>query len=124
VPNHPVIEVGSDGRVIRERRSPLAGRRIMTAAILAVLEVVAIIAWRPSLLLVVLAASVVTVVALWAAFRLMRPGFLRDVLWVIGLSQAMVVAIPLVLGISFIAALVVGALLLIGIGIIVARSRF
>lgn len=95
----------------------------MTAAIVAVAEVVAIIAWRPSLLLVVLVASVITVLSLWVSFRFLKPGFLRDLLWVIGLSQAMVVAIPLVLGVSFIAALIVGGLLLVGVVLFALRSR-
>ncbi|MDH3227696.1 MAG: hypothetical protein OEM67_11495 [Thermoleophilia bacterium] len=119
-----VIEADADGRVSREHRSPLAGRRIMAAAIIAVAEVVAIIAWRPSLLLVVLVASVVTVLAAWASFKLAKHGLLRDVLWVIALSQAMVVAIPLVLGVSLIAALIVAVVLLIGIVVLITRSRF
>jgi hypothetical protein len=123
VPNPPVIEADSDGRVVRERRSLLAGRRIITAAVIAVAEVISIIVWDPNLILVMLGASVVTVLALWASFKLVKRGFLRDLLWVIGLSQAMVVAIPLILGVSFIAALVVGGLLLVGVVLYLFRSR-
>ncbi len=123
MPNPPVIEADSDGRVVRERRSLLAGRRIITAAVIAVAEVISIIVWDPNLILVMLGASVVTVLALWASFKLVKRGFLRDLLWVIGLSQAMVVAIPLILGVSFIAALLVGGLLLVGVVLYLFRSR-
>jgi hypothetical protein len=123
VPDHEVIEVGPDGRVVG-RRTILSGRRIPVAAAIAMLEVLALIVWRPSLVVFTLTASLVLVLALWASFRLTKPGLLRDVLWVVALSQGMVVAIPLVLGASLVAAIVVGVLLLLGALAVMFRSRF
>jgi hypothetical protein len=122
VPDHEVIEVGPDGRVVG-RRTILSGRRIPVAAAIAMLEVLALIVWRPSLVVFTLTASLVLVLALWASFRLTKPGLLRDVLWVVALSQGMVVAIPLVLGASLVAAIVVGVLLLLGALAVMFRSR-
>lgn len=120
----PDIEIYADGRPPSDRRSILAGRRLPIAAGIAVLEVLAIIIWGPGLLLSTLAATAVMVLALWASFKLTKDGLLRDLLWVIALSQGMVVAIPVLLGASFVLAIIVGGLLLIGVLAFFAKRRF
>ena len=107
----------------REPARPwLKGRRLMLSAVLALAEVVAFIIWRPSAILLSVLAVVLLVVCVMGATRL-PAGFLRDVLWIVAIAQAIVVAIPLVVGLSFVAALVTGIVIIVALIAIAARWR-
>lgn len=99
-----LLETEPPGPAERARRW-LKGRRIMLSAILALAEVLAFIVWRPNALLLTLLAAVVLIACVMGATRL-PAGLLRDLLWIVAIAQAIVVAIPLVIGLSFLAALV------------------
>lgn len=114
-----ILEADPDGRVRRRRRSPLEGRRILAGAVLAVVEIVAFIIWRPSALLLSAAALAILILALVLVPRT-RPGFVRDVLIVIASAQALVVLIPLLLAASLAVGVIVAIVLVIGL--IVAAS--
>ena len=122
--NPPDIEVYADGRPASTRSSFLAGRRLPIAAAIAVAEVIAIVIWGPGYILSTLIATALLALAAWASFKVVKKGLGRDILWVIALAQAMVVAIPLLLGASFVAAVIVGVLLLVGVLAYFARRRF
>jgi hypothetical protein len=100
----------------------LRGRRLLLAALLALAEVVALIVWRPSVLLAVAAAAIVLVLAVMGATRLPR-GVGRDLLWIVALAQGLVVVLPLVLTISLVAGLLVAALLLAALVVVALRLR-
>ena len=115
-----IIEAGPDGRP--RRRSPLAGRRLLAIAILALAEVVALAIWRPGVLIGSLLAIAVLVLAV-AGLTRMRPGFWRDVLIVVAGAQAVIVLVPALLAASLLLAVVVGVLLLIGILVVLFAPR-
>lgn len=114
-----ILEADEKGQVRQRRRSPLAGRRILSAAILAVAEIVAFIIWRPSAILLSAAALAVLILALVLIPRA-RPGLIRDVLIVIAGAQALVVLIPLLLAASLAVGILVAIVLVIGL--IIAAS--
>ena len=116
-----IIELEPPGTRARARRW-LKGRRLMLSAILALVEVVAFIIWRPSAVLLTVLAVVLLIACVMGATRL-GPGLLRDVLWIVGIAQAIVVAIPLVVGLSFVAALVTGVVIIVALIAIAARWR-
>jgi hypothetical protein len=116
-----VIEARADtarGRV----RQWLRGRRLLLSGLLALAEVVAFIVWRPSAVLMATLAVILLVLCVWGASRL-RPGLLRDALWIVAIAQGIVVVIPLVVGLSLIAGLVVAIVLIIGLVAVAARWR-
>jgi hypothetical protein len=121
-PYPDVIEPPPRGVAERVRRM-LRGRRLIVAAAIAVVEVVAVLVWRPNLLLVSAVAAIVFGVALWAAVRT-QPGLLRDLLWIVAISQGMVIALPALFGLSLLAALAVMVLLLVLLVMLVSRVRF
>jgi hypothetical protein len=99
----------------RERmRRWLRGRRLMLGGVLALVEVLSFIIWRPSALLMATLAVVGLVLAVMGATRL-RPGLLRDLLWIVAIAQGIVVVIPLVVGVSLVAGLLlaVGAIVVL-----------
>lgn len=100
----------------------LKGRRLMLAGIVALVEVVAFIVWRPSAALLALLAVALLAVSVMAAVRV-RAGFLRDVLWIVAIAQGIVVIIPLVVGLSLLAALLAALLLIVGLILVAARWR-
>lgn len=100
----------------------LRGRRLALAAVIALAEVVAFIVWRPSALLAAAFATILLVLLVLAAGRL-RPGLMRDAVWVLALAQGIVVAIPLLVGASVAAALLVGVALIVLILLIALRFR-
>ncbi len=89
-----IIEAGPTTPADKVRRW-IRGRRIMLSGILALVEVLAFIIWRPSAVLLAALAVALLVVSLWAATRL-RPGLARDLLWIVAIAQGIVVVIPLV----------------------------
>jgi hypothetical protein len=116
-----IIEAGPTTPADKVRRW-LRGRRIMLSGILALVEVLAFIIWRPSAALLAALAIALLVVSVFGANR-MRPGVLRDVLWIIAIAQGIVVVIPLVVTASLVAALAVGVLLIVALVVVAARWR-
>ena len=107
----------------RERmRRWLRGRRLMLSGVLALVEVVAFLIWRPSALLLATLAVVVLVLSIMAATRI-RPGLTRDLLWIVAIAQGIVVVIPLVVGLSLVAGLIVAVALIVVLVAIAARWR-
>ncbi len=107
----------------RERtRRWLRGRRFMLAGVLALVEVVAFIIWRPSAVLLATLAVAVLVLSVLSATRV-GPGLLRDLLWIVAIAQAIVVVIPLVVGLSLVAGLIVAIVLIVALIGIAARWR-
>jgi hypothetical protein len=116
-----IIEAGPTTPGDKVRRW-LRGRRIMLSGVLALVEVLAFIIWRPSAALLAALAVALLVVSVFGATRL-RPGMLRDVLWIIAIAQGIVVVIPLVVTASLVAALAVGVLLIVALVVVAARWR-
>ena len=116
-----IIEAGPTSPV-QKARHWLRSRRIMLSGILALVEVLAFIIWRPSAVLLATLSIALLIVSLLGATRL-RPGFLRDILWIVAIAQGIVVVIPLVVGLSLIAALAVGVLLIVALVVVAARWR-
>ena len=116
-----IIEAGPTTPADKVRRW-LRGRRIMLSGVLALIEVLAFIIWRPSAALLAALAIALLVVSVFGATR-MRPGMLRDVLWIIAIAQGIVVVIPLVVTASLVAALAVGVLLIVALVVVAARWR-
>jgi len=110
---------GVRGRVSRWLR----GRRFMLAGILALAEVVAFVIWRPSALLMAALAVVLLIVTVMGAVRL-RPGVLRDLLWIVAIAQGLVVVIPLVVGLSVFAGVLVAIVLIVALILVAARWRW
>jgi hypothetical protein len=100
----------------------LRGRRLMLSGILALVEVVAFIAWRPSAVLLGTLAVAVLVVCIMGATRV-APGLLRDLLWIGAIAQGIVVTIPLVVGLSLVAALATAIIIIVAFVAIAARWR-
>jgi hypothetical protein len=94
----------------------------MLSGILALVEVLAFIIWRPSAVLLATLAVALLVASLFAATRL-RPGLVRDLMWIVAIAQGIVVVIPLVVTASLIAALAVGVLLIVALVVVAARWR-
>ena len=100
----------------------LRGRRLMLSGILALVEVVAFIIWRPSAVLLATLAVIVLVVCVMGATRV-SAGLLRDVLWIVAIAQGLVVMIPLVVGLSLVAALATAIVIIVAFVAIAARWR-
>jgi len=121
VPSPMVIDEpprGARGRA----RAWLNGKRFILAALLALVEIAAIIIWRPSLVLAAAAAFIVLVLAVAWATRI-GPGIGRDLLWVVAGAQALVVAVPFVLGASVFLGIIIAAVLLVGLAVVLLRMR-
>ncbi len=100
----------------------LRGRRLLLAGLVALVEVVAFIVWRPSAVLLAALAVALLVVSGWLATRV-APGLLRDVLWIVAIAQGIVVLIPLVVGLSVLAGLLVALVLIGGLILVAVRWR-
>jgi hypothetical protein len=108
---------------VRERaRRWLRGRRLMLSGLLALMEVVAFIVWRPSAVLLGTLAIAILVVSVMGATRV-GPGIGRDLLWIVAIAQAIVVVIPLIVGLSLVAALVTAIVIIVAFVAIAARWR-
>jgi hypothetical protein len=116
-----VIEARPDTPAGRARQW-LRGRRVMLSGILALAEVVAFLIWRPSAVLMGALAVALLVVSVAVATRV-PAGVFRDVLWIVAIAQAIVVVIPLVVGLSLVAALAVAIGLIVALVVVAARWR-
>lgn len=94
----------------------------MLSGILALVEVVAFLIWRPSAILLATLAVAALIVCLAGATRL-APGLTRDLLWIGAIAQGIVVTIPLVVGLSLVAALATAIFLIVAFVMIAARWR-
>ena len=101
----------------------LRSRRFFLSACLALLEVVAVLVWRPSTILAVVGAVLLLGICVFVASRI-RKGVLRDVLWIVALAQTYVVVVPLVVGFSLAIGFVIAILLLVGLAVMAFRYRF
>jgi hypothetical protein len=90
----------------------LRQRRISAAATLALVEVLAFLVWHRNALLVTSLVVILMVIAVMLATRV-KPGLVRDVLWIVAISQGMVAFIPLVLGVSFALATIAAIVILV-----------
>lgn len=118
----PLTIEAEPGSVHERARRWLRGRRLMLAGILALVEVIAFIVWRPSAVLLGTLAIAALVVCVMGASRL-GPGLLRDVLWIGAIAQGIVVTIPLVVGLSLVAALATAIIIIVAFVAIAARWR-
>jgi hypothetical protein len=118
----PLTIEAEPASLIGRARRWLRGRRLMLSGILALLEVVAFIVWRPSAVLLGTLAIAVLVVAVMGATRV-GPGLVRDLLWIVAIAQGIVVVIPLVVGLSLVAALATAIIIIVAFVAIAARWR-
>lgn len=116
-----LIELEPPSTVERIRRW-LRGRRLMLSGILALVEVVAFLIWRPSAVLLAVLAVALLIVCVMGATRI-GPGLGRDLLWIVAIAQGIVVAIPLLVGVSLVAALVTAIVIIVALVAIAARWR-
>ncbi len=116
-----LIEAGPSSARERARRW-LRGRRLMLSGVLALVEVVAFIIWRPSAVLLGTLAVVALIVCIMGATRV-GPGLTRDLLWIGAIAQGIVVMIPLVVGLSLVAALATAIAIIVAFVVIAARWR-
>lgn len=112
-----VIEERPTGARARARAA-LRGRRVALAVALALVEVAAFLVWRPSVVLATLFGVLVLIGALWLASRT-GPGLGRDLLLVVAGAQALVVAVPLIIGFSVLTAMLVALVLIAGVAVLV-----
>lgn len=115
------IEARPNSLVERARRW-LRGRRLMLSGILALVEVVAFLVWRPSAVLLATLAIALLIVCVMGATRV-GAGLLRDILWIVAIAQAIVVTIPLIVGVSLVAALATAIVIIVALVAIAARWR-
>ncbi len=111
---HPVITIDDPSRPGAARRGGgwLRGRRLLVASGLAVAEVIVYLVADPSRWVAIVLVGALLAACIAGSGR-MRPGTGRDVVLVVGLAQAMVIALPILVGIVtlVVAALVVLALI-------------
>ncbi len=104
-------------------RQLLKGRRLLLAGILALLEVIAIIIWRPGVLIAVIGAILVLSLAVIVAIRI-KPGFWRDVLWIVAGAQAMIVTPIVLVGASLLLGILIAGVLIVGIIALALRMKW
>jgi FtsH-binding integral membrane protein len=122
--NHPVITIEDPSGVPgRNRPSWLQGRRLMIAAGIAVAEVVIYLLLDPSRWLGILIVGAILAACIAVSGR-MRPGVGRDLVLVAGLAQAMVIALPVLVGfVTLVLAAVVVLLVIAAFVVIGLRFR-
>ena len=100
----------------------LVGRRLLLAILLAAAEAVLLLFWGPSFLWVLLGAVIVLALSVGLLSRV-PAGLGRDALIIIGGAQAIVVGIPLLLGLGVIVAVIIGILLVAGLVFVAVAKR-
>jgi hypothetical protein len=122
--NHPVITI-EDPSGVPGRNGPswLQGRRLMIAAGIAVAEVVIYLLLDPSRWLGILIVGAILAACIAVSGR-MRPGVGRDLVLMAGLAQAMVIALPVLVGfVTLVLAAVVVLLVIAAFVVIGLRFR-
>lgn len=106
----------------RRAQSVLRGRFMPIALGFALVEVVALLVWRPGTILAVTAALLILVFAAMAWTRL-RPGLGRDVAGLVATAQAFIVAVPIMVGISIGIGVLIAIALLVGFVLVLLVRR-
>lgn len=115
-----VIDEQPPGRGGRWHQA-LLGRRLLFAVLLAAAEAIIMLVFRPSLVWVILGGAIVLAACAGLLGRV-GPGLGRDALVIVGGAQAILIAIPLVIGFGILVAVVVGIMLIAGL-VFVAFAR-
>jgi hypothetical protein len=101
----------------------LRGRRIFLAASLALVEIVTYLIWRPNGALAAAAAVLLLVLAV-IGLRRARPGLWRDILLIVAISQGIVVVLPLAIGLSVFAGVILAIVAVVLLVVLAFRLRF
>jgi hypothetical protein len=102
-------------------RQVLRSRLFPAALVLALVEVIALVVWKGSTLLGVVAAGLMLAIAIWIWLQL-KPGITRDIAGLVAVAQAFVVAVPLVFALSTLLAVFVAVAIIGGLIAMVFRS--
>ncbi len=108
-----VIDEQPAGKGARWHRA-LIGRRLLFAVLLAAAEAVLMLVFRPALWWVILGGAIVMAACAGMLGRV-GPGIGRDLLMIVGGAQAILIAIPLVIGFGILVAVVLGIVLVAGL---------
>jgi hypothetical protein len=104
------------------RENILRSRRWSIAAVLALIEILYVVFGHPSWILATVVAIIVLILAV-AGIRRLRPGIIRDALWIIAISQALVVVIPIAVAASVGLGLLLAVVVLVGVVVAAFRLR-
>jgi FtsH-binding integral membrane protein len=116
---HPVITIDEPSRLPGEGGgSWLRGRRLVVASALAIAEVVAYVTTEPSRWLAIVLVGAVLAGCIALSGR-MRPGLPRDLVLVVALAQAMVIALPILVGVVTLVVATLLIFLLIAIFVVI-----
>jgi hypothetical protein len=117
--NHPVITI-EDPSGLSGRNGPswLQGRRLMIAAGIAVAEVVIYLLFDPSRWVGILIVGAILAACIALSGRI-APGVGRDLVLIAGLAQAMVIALPVLVGFVTLVAAALLVLLLIAVFVVI-----
>jgi phosphatidylserine synthase len=121
VDQHPVItidEPSSSGRRPQPGGGWLHGRRILLAGVLALAEIVAYLIVEPNRWFAVALVGVVLAAAIAVSGRI-PAGQPRDIVLVVGLAQAMVIALPILVGVVTLVIATITVLLLIAVFVLI-----
>jgi len=117
--SHPVITIEDPSRSpARPPAGWLHGRRLMLAGILAVAEVIAYSVVEPSRWFAVILVGAVLALCIAVSGRI-PAGTGRDLLLVVGLAQAMVIALPILVGVVTLVVATLTVLLLIAVFVVI-----
>ena len=83
----------------------------------------AIIVWRPGVLIALIGAVLVMALAIVLAIRL-KPGFWRDILWIVAGAQAIIVTPIVLVGASLVLGLLLAGLLVVGLVALALRMKW
>jgi hypothetical protein len=120
--SEPLIIEGGRRKPTDRASAWLRGRRVFLAALLALVEVIGFLIWRPGVILATLFAALVLALALMGAGRVRR-GLVRDVLIIIAIAQGLIVLLPLVLGFSILAGVLLVVVILAVVAVLAFRLR-
>lgn len=116
---HPVITIHDPSRLpAGQGGSWLRGRRLVVASGLAVAEVLAYVIAEPSRWLAIVLAGAVLAGCIALSGR-MRPGVARDLVLVVALAQAMVIALPILVGVVTLVVATLLVFLLIAVFVVI-----
>jgi len=101
----------------------LHGRRIFLAALLALVEIVAYVVWRPNAALATTAAVLLLVLTVMGLYRA-RPGLWRDILLIVAVAQGLVIVLPLAIGLSVFAGVILALVAVVLLIVLAFRLRF
>jgi hypothetical protein len=100
----------------------LIGRRLLLATVLAAVEAVLLLVWRPAFVWVLLGAVVLLALAVGLLSRV-PAGIGRDALLIAGGAQAIVIGVPLALGFGVLVAVIAAVVLIAGLVFVAVAKR-